>query len=131
MDTHEILSYPLDTALILRKRKKLRRVLMEQGEAKRELKIAVLGGSTTSELVCLIELFLLGHGVQSEIYESDYGLFFEEAVFTNEALTQFSPDVVYVHTSVKNLAGGVDAAKEKWVAVWDGLKALGCTIIQN
>jgi hypothetical protein len=53
---------------LLRKRKRLRRELLETPRLQ-GVKIAVLGGSTTNEVV---ELLLLADGFAPNIYESEY-----------------------------------------------------------
>ena len=132
LDIDQMLSYPLDAPLILRKRKKLKRLLLERERSGEPLKIAVLGGSTTDEFVHLLEIFLLSQGIGAVFYQCDFGLFYEEAVFDNEPLQAFKPDLIYVHTTVVNVANEVfDEARDRWLAVWDGLAKYGCTVIQN
>ena len=54
----ELLNYPFDSSMILRKRKGIRKELIKENFSN-NLKVAVLGGSTTNELLKIIELFLL------------------------------------------------------------------------
>jgi len=94
MDTFErvdLASLSLDE--IVMKRKGLWRKL-----AQRELKpvrIAVLGGSTTNEVVDLLELWLLDSGFLPSFYQSEYGRYYTDAVHDSEALVAFRPDIVY------------------------------------
>jgi FkbH-like protein len=137
----------LDSAtstFLLQKRRGLRRELLQQpGLA--DLRIAVLGGTTTNEIVDLLELLLLCEGFRPEFYQSDYGRYYEEAVLSPEALVAFKPDLVYVHTSCMNLRAlpplsasaaeleqAVSAEMARYLAIWGSLhERLGCQIIQN
>ena len=55
---YEKLEYPLDVDYIMRKRKKIKKELLEKNDFL-EKKVAILGGSTTFDLKEIIELFLL------------------------------------------------------------------------
>ena len=129
---------------ILMKRRSLRNQL-SKGENLQELRVAVLGGSTTDELVNLFELFLLSEGVKPVFYQSEYGRYYEDAVHDSHALVDFKPDLVYVHTSCINvrnlpppncteseLSCYVDAELSRYKEIWDSLESnLGCQVIQN
>jgi FkbH-like protein len=137
------LSYPFDSKLILRRRKRFKRELLE-GENFTNIKVAVLGGSTTSEIINLVELFLLDNGIRPTFYESEYNRYFEDALFAGDDLEAFGPDIILVHTSVVNVTrfpGAGDSAAEvdqqiaqevlKFEAIWDALARHDCAIIQN
>lgn len=138
------LSYPFDAKLILRKRKSIRADLLTNPELL-DIKIAVLGGSTTSEICSIAELFLLKSGFRPHFFQSDYGLYFETAVFDNASLKQFEPDLVFVHTTSVNLTNAprqfssddecnacLSAEVARFEAIWDALSdQLGCLVIQN
>lgn len=140
----ELIEYPFDPKLLMRKRRSIRRAL-EQTEKLTEKRIAVLGGSTTHDIVEMLELFLLGQGIRPVFYESEYGQYFEDAVFENPELTAFAPDVVFVHTSSRNITAwpqaGDDAAAVQakldgqyahFEAVWTALgRVCRCPVIQN
>lgn len=139
----KLLDYPFDAALLLRKRRTIRKELMERSYNK-ELKVAVLGGSTTNELVNFIELFLLKQGFLPSFYQSEYNKYYEDAVFGNEELTAFAPDIIYIHTTCVNIsqfppfhanAEEVDRIFEnelfKFQSIWNSLKKYNCPIIQN
>ena len=97
------LEYPFDSELILKKSKKMKKLLLSGGSGRIKKNIAVLGGSTTHDIVRILELFLLNHGIEPVFYESEFGQYWEDAVFGNEALTAFSPDIIYFHTSNRNI----------------------------
>lgn len=139
-----ILDYPFDAKMLGRKRNAIKRELMDRPGLV-EKRIAVLGGSTTHDLVGMMELFLLHHGIRPIFYESEYNQWWEDSVFGNEALAVFHPDIVYVHTSVRNIqawpefasdAQAVDSLADEIISKWT--KALGsvtekfsCPVIQN
>ena len=98
----DILSFPFDAKLLNRKKKAVKRELLARPGLV-EKRIAVLGGSTTHDVIEMMELFLLDNGIKPVFYESEYARYWEDAMFGNEALDAFNPDVVYVHTSNRNV----------------------------
>jgi len=129
---------------ILSKRRSLRRELSAATNLQ-ELRIAVLGGSTTDELVNLLELLLLSSGFRPVFHQSEYCRFYEDAVVDPQALIDFKPDLVYIHTSCLNtqnvpplncaeadLPGYVQAETARYCQIWDSLESnVGCQLIQN
>ena len=97
------LEYPLDSEYILKKSKYLKKKLLEDGSCRLEKRIAVLGGSTTHDVIRIMELFLLNQGILPLFYESEYAKYWEDAMFGNERLNQFHPDIIYIHTSNRNI----------------------------
>ncbi len=139
------LEYPFQPGEIISKRKALRRALAADGTARLQKKIAVLGGSTTSDIVKTMELFLLDAGIEPVFYESEYGQYYQDAMFPPEGLADFSPDVVFIHTTGRNIAswpavgeaaqevdGKLEAELGKFRAMWESLEQrFHCPIIQN
>lgn len=139
------LMYPFDSNYILMKKKKIKKELLNSNTSFIEKRIAILGGSTTNEIKNILELFLLNHGIKPTFYESEYNMFFEDAVFLNDKLTSFNPDVVYIHTTNRNIIHYPEITdsdldiKEKlntvynyYFQVWESLKnGLNCIVIQN
>ena len=66
-DPLRLLQWPLDGKALTRKRISLRRALLER-PGLLEKRIAVLGGSTTHDVVAFLELFLLDHGIRPIFY---------------------------------------------------------------
>jgi FkbH-like protein len=99
------LEYPYDSEFILKKKRSLKKKI--EGREKITKRIAVLGGSTTSAIIDILELFLLNQGIRPEFYESEYNNWWEDAVFESgnkdSELAKFSPDLVYIHTSERNI----------------------------
>lgn len=85
------LEYPFDAAYIIKKRKSLKKALLADGTSRIRKKIAVFGGSTTSDIVKTLELFLLDAGIEPEFYESEYAQYFQDAMFPDETLLSFKP----------------------------------------
>ena len=102
------LTYPFDSLYILRKRKSLRKALLMQAETNRKpllhKKIAILGGSTTHDIRDILDLFLLDEGLQADFYESEYAQWWNDAMFGTEELDSFAPDIVFIHTSTRNVS---------------------------
>ena len=141
-DLLTLLQWPFDGKALGRRRNALRRALLER-PGLMDRRIAVLGGSTTHDLIALIELFLLANGIRPTFYESEYNQWWEDAVFVNPALDVFRPDVVFIHTSVRNVRtwpdlgaepsdAGVEEVVSKWRTAWEALAAkFHCPVIQN
>ncbi len=139
------LEYPFDGEYILKKAKSIKKALLTDGSKRIVKKIAVLGGSTTHDIVKILELFLLHYGIEPCFYESEYGRYWQDAMFENEELAQFGPDVVYIHTSNRNILKypSLDDSEEEidglllknyehFRMMWDRLReTYRCPIIQN
>ena len=96
------LEYPFDTEYLIKNKKKIKRELLENKNLL-EKRIAILGGSTTSEIKNMLEIFLLNYGIKPTFYESEYNKFYEDAVFGNPELDEFNPDIIYIHTTNRNI----------------------------
>ncbi len=99
----QALEYPFDSQYIIKKKKSLKRELLSRDVKYVEKKIAVLGGSTTHDIIAVLELFLLNAGIRPSFYESEYAKYWEDVMFDNPELTEFAPDLIYIHTSNRNL----------------------------
>ena len=144
MELHEKFIPPFSNDLLV-KRKRLRRELLESGGDFIHKRVAILGGSTTHDVKDMLELFLLHHGIRCTFYESEYAQYWQDAMFPNPALEEFQPDVVYIHTTNRNISRwplltdppeAVDALLEeeldRYRQMWDRLaQTYPCVIIQN
>ena len=63
----------------------------------------MLGGSTTHDIIMILELFLLDQGIRPEFYECEYAQYWEDVMFDNPELVSFKPDIIYIHTSNRNI----------------------------
>jgi FkbH-like protein len=129
---------------LFRKRLGLRRQLSAV-EGLQPLRIAVLGGTTTNEVVDLLELFLLESGFKPVFHQSEYGRFYEDAVQDPADLIAFKPDIVYLHTSCLNVQsappvncpeeefeGYVEAEAKRYRQIWKSIEQnVSAQIIQN
>lgn len=138
-----VLDYPFDAALLLQKKRALKRELRAK-EGLLPKKVAILSGVTVGAVKDLLEIFLLANGIAPEIHEGEYALFYEELVFDDGSLAAFAPDIIYLHTGMRNIKSwpvpGDDAETVKKLAEAEagrfiaaaraGLK-LGCPVILN
>jgi FkbH-like protein len=129
---------------LLLQRRKLRRQLLERSDLK-DIRIAVLGGSTTNEVVDLVEILLLQEGFRPTIHQSEYGRFYEDSVLEPQEIADFKPDLIYVHSSFVNVRSMppvscgeeefqpyIEAELNRYRSIWDSLGVVaGCQIIQN
>lgn len=140
----EELVYPFDNEYIIKNKKKLKKELLKNN-CSIEKRIAILGGSTTNDLIQVLELFLLNNSIKPIFYESNYNSFFEDAVFENEELDKFNPDIIYIFTTNRNILmypkvnmdtdevnNMLDDEFSKYRLVWETLlKKYNVPIIQN
>jgi FkbH-like protein len=138
------LQYPFKAPELLRKRLSLRNALLAQADLL-SMRIAILGGSTTTEIRNMLELFLLANGIRAEFYESGYNRYSEEILFENQDLWNFKPDLVFIHTTWRNVSQFPElmeseaAVEEKvqgelgrFVSLWERIQSqLGALIVQN
>lgn len=141
----EELNYPFDSDVILHKKKALRRRLLAEDVKRIPKKIAVLGGSTTHDVIASLELFLLNIGIQPTFYESEYAQYWQDVMFDNPELVQFQPDLIYIHTSTRNIhefptvrntpqeiSAMLDSVYQPFEQMWEKIAAVyHCPIIQN
>ena len=138
------LEYPFDSGYIMKKKRSIKRSL-ENESAVMTKRIAVLGGSTTSDIAAVLELFLRNFGIKAEIYECEYAQYRQEALFPSQELADFKPEIVYLHTSLRNLtfkptlvmtadeiSEGLESETAGYRHIWESLKEhFGCIVIQN
>ncbi|NEX02280.1 HAD-superfamily phosphatase, subfamily IIIC/FkbH-like domain-containing protein [Pseudobutyrivibrio sp. NOR37] len=137
-------NYPIDVKTLRRKKASIRRTLLEQPNLI-EKKIAVLGGSTTNEVVDQLELFLLSYGIKADFYQSEYGKYWEDAMFGSPELDGFEPDIIFIHTNWRNIIDFpqmnmdktqvddmLEAEYQRFEGMWQRLsEKFNCPIIQN
>lgn len=140
-----MIKVPFSASEAMRAANRLRRSLSAADKPFRDVKVAILGGTTTNELTNFLDLVLLANGYRGHFYESDYGAYFEEATIDPTRLIAFAPDFVVVHTSWRNLRHRFDPAAteadltqrtqeavERLQAIWTALRTNArCVVIQN
>jgi FkbH-like protein len=138
------LRFPITPANILRKRHALKKELLGQANLM-PTRIAILGGSTTTEVKSMLELFLLAHGIQPTFYESGYNRYSEDILFENPNFFNFKPDVVFIHTTWHNVSQFPELMETeeeveqrlireaaRFESIWEKIHSvLGAVIIQN
>ena len=141
----DIFTYPVDSKQLLRKKLRIKKELLSQNISFIEKRVAVLGGSTTNEIVDQLELFLLNYGIKPTFYQSEYAQYWQDAVFGNEELDSFRPDVVFIHTNWRNITSfptTANTAEEvnrlldeqfaHFSVMWDKIaEKYACPVIQN
>lgn len=143
------LTFPFDSEYILKKKKSIKNRLMNADlydiTHRIPVKIAILGGSTTHDIRTVLELFLLNYGIAPSFYESEYAMYWQDVMFDNPELVEFAPDIIFIHTSFRNLKtlptvrdsqADVEALLTQtyahYEAMWQKIEATyHCPIIQN
>ena len=139
------LQYPFDSGYLLKKKKSLKKQLLADDMPRVEKKIAVLGGSTANDIVDITELFLLDYGIKPQFYLSEYNRYWQDAMFDNPELQEFAPDIVFIHTTNRNILKypDINSTKEEadklfseqmeyFEAMWSSIaEKYHCPIIQN
>jgi len=109
------------------------------------LKLAVLGGPTTTQLSSLIEGFLIAAGFAPDIYQCDFGLFRQELLLDDSGLARFQPDIIFLAVDESalarqprpdsthgDLADLVASETEDWQLLWKiAGDRWGALVIQN
>ncbi len=118
---------------------------MPPGKGPGTLKLAILGGPTTTQLCWLVQNFLWSQGLDAEIFEGEYGLFRQSVLFPDARLDAFCPQIVFFATGCRDLPEGtiasmveadfhgwVVAEAEKWGQLWQlAHERWSAQIIQN
>lgn len=139
------LEYPFDSEWILKKKKSIKKQLLNSDRKYITKRIAVLGGSTTNDIIKCLEVFLLNFGIKAEFYESEYNKYWEDVMFENKELADFRPDLIFIHTTSRNILEYpdlrcseqeiqemVDQTFEKFSAMWTKIaEQYACPVIQN
>ena len=109
------------------------------------LRLAVLGGPTTVQLVEVITTFLLDIDRPVAVYECEYGQFRQEILTSGSGLDRFRPHIVFLATGTRDLArfpvlidspdtvrGFLEAEVGDWLTLWDRARSRwNASIIQN
>lgn len=143
-DRMKCLEYPFNSQFILKNKKTIKKELMQE-EDLLEKRIAILGGSTTSEIKNILEIFLLNYKIKALFYESEYNQYYQDIMFENKSLEQFKPDIIFIHTTNRNITSYptlmdtesdiellLNNETKKFYDMWDTcFKKYNCPIIQN
>jgi FkbH-like protein len=139
------LLFPFDATKLQRNKLKLKKDLLFDGSKRITKKIAILAGSTANEIKDMLELFLLDNGIQPEFYLCEFGKYWEDIMFENPELIAFKPDLVFFHTSNRNIQEKPNVSDKpqdteaklenefsRFTGLWEKTYSLfKCPIIQN
>ena len=97
------------------------------------VKFAVLGSSTTAQLVPLLRLHLFKEGFDAEIYESDFGVYQQEILDPASRLYRFEPRVALLYVHYRDIQpGGAEKEAARWTQLCKTLQErAGCAVIVN
>jgi FkbH-like protein len=141
----KILNYPsIDNDIVVNK-KELKNDILSRECDRKKIKIAILGGSTTAEIKNIIELYLLDNGIEPLFYESDYNQYYLDVISEKKQLIEFSPEIIYIHTSFVNIEefpdinDSIETSEtilireyKRFEILWQKINTLfNCSIIQN
>lgn len=140
-----LLNPPINANSILQHKRKIKRTVLEKNTNFIEKRIAILSGSTIGEFADILELFLLNNGIKPVFFKGNYNRFYEDAIYNTNELIDFNPDIVYIHTSCRNIVdypepgdNDDDVSKiffqqiSKYEEVWNVIsEKLNAVIIQN
>ena len=135
---------PVDSTFLIRKKNLLIKAL-EKNKPKTEIKIAILGGSSTQDIKSFLNIFLLNKNIKPTFYESNFNTYYEEIVFDQGQLFSFNPDIIFIHTTIRNIEqlplipqneDEIISLKnklfDKFNTMWSKIHTdLDCIIIQN
>ena len=141
---HE-LQFPFDTEYLMSNKRRIKKTLLLEKSDFIEIKVAILGGSTTVAIKDMLELFLLNYGINAIFYESEYSQYYEDAIFSNSKLDELQPDIVYLCTTIRNIINvpsmadtkervdaWISSIENQYVSMWDMIsQRYSCAIIQN
>ena len=109
------------------------------------LRVAVLGGPTTTQLVQYIDVFLWGERIPAKLYQCDFGLFRQEILLDGSGLDEFAPHIVFLAVDAHDISQfpGPDASdaqvedliqreSDSWTGLWEtARRKWNCIVIQN
>ncbi len=138
-----MLDFPFNADDILQNKRRIKKELLKNDNFI-EKKIAIVSGSTVGQIENILELFLLDNGIKPTFKVGDYSRFYEEIVFDDGTLKQFSPDVIFIHTGIHNLSSMPKAGDSKATAeqlfqseskrlktLWDKALSFGGAVVAN
>ena len=125
----DVLNPPFDSHHILRKKKSIKRSLIDRPNLINK-KIAIVSGSTIGDIKDVLDVFLLKFNISATFWLGEYNRFYEDVVFSTQALLDFEPDIIIVHTTARNLDN--PQLLTQLSAVWKTVaEQLGVPLIQN
>ena len=134
------LAQPVSYALLARSEKLVKQLRASVKHWTRQSKIAILGTSTTSLLVPVVEALCLRDGIQAQFYQGLYGAIQQEILDPASGLHSFRPNIVFVNMNWRDLhldainsdeAAVVERTVKQQRELWTRLsEAFGCHVVQ-
>lgn len=145
LELKKLLTPPFDSLEIFKNLKLLLSGSLKKKDISKIKKIAILGGSTTSHLKDLLNIFLLNNNISADFYEGQFQLYYEEVIYDVGKLKDFDPDIIWIHTSWRNIKkfpemkcsleeinSLIDSEFNFYKNIWESAqKKFSCTVIQN
>lgn len=145
LDIKKLLTPPFDDGELFKNLKLLEQELKIKKDNHKFKKIAILGGSTTSHLKDFLNIFLLNNKITPEFYEGQFQLYYEEVMYDVGKLKDFDPDIIWIHTTWRNLKKFPDMNNTTdeinslienefnfYKSMWENAKKnFSCIVIQN
>lgn len=96
-------------------------------------RLAVLGSSTTTQLMPLLRLHAYRRGLRLETYEAPFGLYRQEVLDPASALYAFKPQTVLFFVDHRDAGeGSAEAQAQAWESLWALLKErAACSVVMN
>ena len=87
----------------------------------------------------------MNYGIKPSFYESEYAQYWQDVMFDNPELVEFKPDLIYIHTTARNVAvypavnasekeilDLLDETERHYAVMWDKIaEVYHCPVIQN
>jgi FkbH-like protein len=100
-------------------------------EAKRRVRVGLVGSFTTSQLTAILPLAALRQGIELQVWEGGYGQYRQEILNPDSALYRSQPDFVVIAAHEGALAlplvssapgEHVECEAARWVALWESIR---------
>jgi len=97
------------------------------------VRLAVLGSSTTAQLLPLLRLHAFRAGMLLDLYDAPYGTFQQEILNPDSGFYRFRPQVALLYVNYRDAqAGSAEAEAARWQSLWHELRErASCAIIMN
>lgn len=92
-----------NTADLVKKRRGIKKSLLEKECPRIQKSILMLSGSTIGELADQLDLFCFSKGIKLAISQGDYGRYYEDALYGNPQIDDKKYDFIYIHISSRNI----------------------------
>ncbi len=111
----QFLGQQYNTGELIRKRRGIKKSLLEKEGLRISKNILMLSGSTIGELAEQLDLFCLSRGIELTISQGDYGRYYEDALYGNPQIENKKYDFIYIHISSRNILNLPEPFEEKQI----------------